>query len=119
MLRNIKDKEVLIIIPAYNERGRIDGLLNQLCQWKIASIAEVLVMNDASTDGTNWIAKEKSVAIVTHVFNLGYGSGLQLGYKYAIRRGYKYVIQLDADGQHDVDNVLRLYEQLTTPDEDG
>ena len=53
MLRNIKDKEVLIIIPAYNERGRIDGLLNQLCQWKIASIADVLVMNDASTDGTN------------------------------------------------------------------
>ena len=119
MIRNVKDKEVLIIIPAYNERGNIEGLLDKLCQWQIASIADILVMNDASTDGTNWIAKEKSVAIVTHVFNLGYGSGLQLGYKYAIRRGYKYVIQLDADGQHDVNNVLNIYQQLTTADENG
>ena len=44
--------------------------------------------------------------MITNVFNLGYGSGLQLGYKYAVRKGYSYVIQMDADGQHDVCNLL-------------
>lgn len=57
--------------------------------------------------------------MVTHVFNLGYGSALQLGYKYAIRRNYKYVIQMDADGQHDVCNIPKLYERLKTADAEG
>ena len=57
--------------------------------------------------------------VVTHVFNLGYGSGLQLGYKYAVRKGYRYVIQMDADGQHDVCNILRIYKELQTEDENG
>ena len=65
------------------------------------------------------MAKQRGYAVVTHVFNLGYGSGLQLGYKYAIRRGYQYVIQMDADGQHDVCNIRKIYERLKEKDEDG
>ena len=76
-------------------------------------------MNDASLDSTNWITKKRNHVVVTHVFNLGYGSGLQLGYKYAVRRKYQYVIQMDADGQHDVCNIAAIYKALTTPDEDG
>ncbi len=114
-----REKEVLIIIPAYNERGNIQRLLRQLRTPEIAEIADVLVMNDASTDGTNWAINKENVTVVTHVFNLGYGSGLQLGYKYAIRRGYKYVIQMDADGQHDPSNVRIIYERLRTADESG
>ena len=59
--------------------------MKQLAQPEIADIVDVLVMNDASSDNTNWLAKEYGCAVVTHVFNLGYGSGLQLGYKYAIQ----------------------------------
>ena len=76
-------------------------------------------MNDASVDITPFIARNRGHNVVTHVFNLGYGSGLQVGYKYAIRRGYEYVIQMDADGQHDASNILKLYSELTTPDENG
>ena len=119
MSEKYNDKEVLIIIPAYNERGNIEKFISQLRSPEITEIADVLVMNDASTDGTNHAIRKKSVAVVTHVFNLGYGSGLQLGYKYAIRRGYKYVIQVDADGQHDPSNIMQIYEQLKTPDESG
>ena len=110
-------KELLIIIPAYNEEESIKKLLVSLEQPEIASIADILVMNDASSDATNWVVKERKHALVTHVFNLGYGSALQLGYKYAIRRKYKYVIQMDADGQHDVCNIPKIYEALTTPNE--
>ncbi len=112
-------KELLIIIPAYNEEKTIPKVLEQLENPEIANLADVLVMNDASSDRTNWEVKQRHHAVVTHVFNLGYGSALQLGYKYAIRYGYRYVIQMDADGQHDVSNVLHLYKELKTPDENG
>ena len=112
-------KELLIIIPAYNEANNITKLLEKLESPEIAEIADVLIMNDASSDDTNWIVKARNHTIVTHVFNLGYGSALQLGYKYAIRRGYEYVIQMDADGQHDVCNIPVIYEKLKTKDENG
>ena len=107
-------KELLIIIPAYNEANNITKLLEKLESPEIAEIADVLIMNDASSDDTNWIVKARNHTIVTHVFNLGYGSAPQLGYKYAIRRGYEYVIQMDADGQHDVCNIPVIYEKLKT-----
>ena len=115
----MRQKEVLLIIPAYNEEKNIEKVMKQLAQPEIADIVDVLVMNDASSDNTNWLAKEYGCAVVTHVFNLGYGSGLQLGYKYAIRRGYSYVIQMDADGQHDVCNIPKIYQRLKEKDDDG
>lgn len=114
-----KKKEVLIIIPAYNEEKTIVNVLKELEKPEIASFADVLIMNDASSDNTSWVSKERNHAVATHVFNLGYGSGLQLGYKYAIRKGYRYVIQMDADGQHDVCNVINLYKELQREDENG
>ena len=114
-----KKKEVLIIIPAYNEEKTITALLEQLEKPEISDLADVLVMNDASSDSTNWITKRRNHAVVTHVFNLGYGSGLQLGYKYEVRKKYRYVIQMDADGQHDVCNIHAIYKELQTPDADG
>lgn len=114
-----RTKDLLIIIPAYNEEKNIEKLLDKLEQPEIRDIADVLIMNDASSDETNWIVKKRGHNIVTHVFNLGYGSALQLGYKFAIRREYRYVIQMDADGQHDVSNVPRIYRELKTKDENG
>ncbi len=118
-MRGKGQKDVLIIIPAYNEEKNITKVLEKLEQPEIRKIADVLVMNDASKDATNWIVKGRNHTLVTHVFNLGYGSALQLGYKYAIRRDYKYVIQMDADGQHDVCNIPAIYEELKRADESG
>ncbi len=112
-------KNCLIIIPAYNEQERIGAVLDALAAPEIASVADVLVMNDASGDNTGRIVRERGVNLVSHVYNLGYGGGLQVGYKYAVRRGYQYVIQMDADGQHDVCNVPALLRALTTPEADG
>lgn len=112
-------KELLIIIPAYNEAKNIGAVLDRLEEEPIRDVADVLILNDASRDGTNRIGKRRGHIVVSHVFNLGYGSGLQAGYKYAVRRDYKYVVQMDADGQHDVCNVMRLYERLKTPDSNG
>lgn len=112
-------KQLLVIIPAYNEEKNIGELLDRLKEPDIASIADVLVMDDASKDKTRQIVLDKQLQVVSHVFNLGYGSGLQVGYKYAISNDYDYVIQMDADGQHDISNVLTIYNKLITPDENG
>lgn len=112
-----RKKELLIIIPAYNEEKNIASLLESLAEPEISSRADVLVVDDASTDATKDIVKRYGFPVMSHVYNLGYGSGLQSGYKYAIRNGYQYVIQMDADGQHDACNVPVLYGALTSGDE--
>ena len=72
-------KEVLIIIPAYNEEKTIPQLLQQLEQAKITDYADVLVMNDASADATSWVTKQqKCTTVVSHVFILGYGRACSL-----------------------------------------
>jgi glycosyltransferase involved in cell wall biosynthesis len=117
---NIRSKKkVLIIIPAYNEEKNIPQVLDALESPEIASIADVLVINDASSDATGRIVQKRGHTVVNHIFNLGYGSALQVGYKYAVRREYDYVIQMDADGQHDACNVHSLFEKLKEPDGAG
>jgi len=113
-------KDVLIIIPAFNEEESIGVLLEAVKKDKeIMDIADILVVNDGSKDETVSVVKMHGVMVLNHVFNLGYGAALQTGYKYAVRKNYKYVIQIDADGQHDKVNILNIYKRLTTPDENG
>lgn len=114
-----QQKDLLIIMPAYNEEKNIGSVLEQLIAPDIAEYADVLVMNDSSKDNTAEVVRSYGVPVVTHVYNLGYGSGLQVGYKYAVKKGYKYVLQMDADGQHDVSNIPVIYKTLTTADENG
>jgi len=113
----MKRKELLIIIPAYNEGSNIRKVLTDLNQF--SDWADILVINDASTDSTNWIVKEMQYPMISQLFNMGYGCALQTGYKYAVRRGYKYVIQMDGDGQHDVCNIPMIYNKLKEADEEG
>lgn len=113
------EKKMLIIIPAYNEEKNIGPVLEQLSKPPISDFADVLVMNDASKDRTAEVVKSYHQQVVTHIYNLGYGNGLQVGYKYAASHGYEYVLQMDADGQHDVSNVMPIYQKLTTPDANG
>ena len=117
-VRKESKKAVLIIIPAYNEEKTLYAS-GKLEQPEITQFADILVVNDASQDETNHVTKKRNHTVITNVFNLGYGSGLQLGYKYAVRKGYSYVIQMDADGQHDVCNLLEIYKELQKEDENG
>lgn len=112
-------KELLIIIPAYNEGKNIPALFEKMKNAGVDDLADVLIMNDASKDNTETICKEAGYLVVNHVYNLGYGCGLQVGYRYATKHGYKYVIQMDADGQHDVSNIFAIYKELTEEDPNG
>ncbi len=111
--------ELLIIIPAYNEEKNIGKVLSELQTIRKSLPFDVLVINDASTDNTEKIAREYNAKVVNLIFNMGYGCGLQTGYKYAIQNGYRYVIQMDADGQHDTCNIKPIYDALMQEDEEG
>ncbi len=112
-------KKLLLMIPAYNEEENIGNVLDQLEREGIPSMADILVIDDASGDATGQIVRERSYGLLTQLFHMGYGSTLQLGYKYAARRGYEYVIQMDADGQHDACNIPVIYGKLRKRGADG
>lgn len=114
-----KRKKVLIIIPAFNEGKNIGPLLEKLERKDISDICDVLVINDASTDDTGQVVRNRGHKVIRNIYNLGYGSGLQAGYRYAKRYDYSFVIQMDGDGQHDPENVLKIYKALTTVDENN
>lgn len=111
-------KELLVILPAYNEEESLPGFLQRLEEAGVGDIADLLVLDDGSTDGTCRVVKEMGYRCVSCA-HLGYVRTLQTGYMYALRAGYRYVIQVDADGQHDPCNVQAIYRALQEPGESG
>ena len=84
----MRKKELLIIIPAYNEGENIQKVLRQIEGLEIdgkgiSALADILVINDASRDSTSWRVKEMQYPMISQPYNMGYGSALQTGYKYA------------------------------------
>lgn len=100
------------MIPAYNEEQNIEVLLSEMYDARINEIGDILVINDGSEDNTEEIVRKFSVTILNQAFNMGYCFALQVGYKYAKKHGYEYVIQIDADGQHDICNIEKIYDCL-------
>lgn len=111
-------KELLVILPAYNEEMNLPAFLQKLEEAGVGDIADLLVLNDGSTDGTCQAANKMGCPCVDCA-HLGYVRTLQTGYMYASRAGYRFVIQVDADGQHDSCNIQALYRALRELGEGG
>lgn len=107
-----KRKDLLIIIPAYNEEKNIRKVFDQLELNEIARTGDILVINDGSSDSTKEVVKERGYSQITNHSRPGYGNALQQGYRYAVRKNYRFVIQMDADGQHDACNIVPIYKKL-------
>lgn len=97
---------VIVIIPAYNEEGRIADVVTGI--HAVTANIDILVINDGSSDATAAAADQAGAIVINHPFNMGYGVAIQTGYKYALRHGYDYLIQIDGDGQHDPAHIPEL-----------
>ena len=105
--------QVLIIIPAYNERDNIIRTIEDIEQ-NIPD-ADYIVINDCSSDDTRMVLQKYHANYLDVPVNLGIGGGVQTGYRYALEHGYGIAIQFDGDGQHDA----RYISDLITPIKNG
>ena len=104
-------KNILVVIPAYNEEA---SLAQVVCDVREAGFEDIAVVNDGSADGTQTVAESLGVILLNHPFNLGVGAAIQTGCKFAEEMGYDFVVQVDGDGQHDPHQIPRLIEAVDT-----
>ena len=102
------DRDTVVFIPAWNEEKSLPAVLAELAAGLPA--ADVLVIDDGSTDGTAALARELGATVVSFGENRGLRAGIAAGYQEAHDRGFAYCGRVDADGQHPVDELARLLE---------
>jgi glycosyltransferase involved in cell wall biosynthesis len=102
--------ELLILIPAFNEAGRVGAVVADVRHTLPG--ADVLVIDDGSEDATSAEAAKAGALVLSLPANCGYGTALQTGYKYAVRHGYELVGQIDADGQHQAEFLSSMLAML-------
>jgi glycosyltransferase involved in cell wall biosynthesis len=100
----------LVFIPAWNEEATVGDVIAGLRE-RLPE-ADVLVIDDGSTDATTSRARAAGAEVATLPFNQGLGAALQTGYLYALRGGYELCAHLDADGQHPPEEVGRLLDEV-------
>lgn len=98
------------MIPAFNEAERVGAVVAGVR--KSLPEADVLVVDDGSSDSTSLMARRAGATPLRLPMNLGYGAALQTGYKWAVRSGYTLVGQMDADGQHSPAHLPAMFETL-------
>jgi glycosyltransferase involved in cell wall biosynthesis len=96
-----------IIIPAKNEAAAIDDVIGGIVSRYPE--AEVIVVDDGSTDRTATIAEESGAKVIRHPHSLGNGAAVKTGARHA---GGDILVYLDGDGQHDPADIPRLVEKL-------
>jgi len=106
--------KTLIIVPAYNEAGVIATTLKDLRKTlrEDEIQADILVVDDGSTDQTGSIALPHTTYLLTHGRNCGLGAALATGIEYAKRQRYDYCVTFDSDGQHDASDIPKALSKL-------
>jgi glycosyltransferase involved in cell wall biosynthesis len=99
--------EISIILPAKNEAQSLDVLLPKLRQ--SFADAEILVVNDGSTDNSVEICDRYQVKHISHVYSMGNGAAIKTGARNA---SGDILVFMDADGQHNPGDINRLIEKL-------
>jgi polyprenyl-phospho-N-acetylgalactosaminyl synthase len=100
--------DVWVVVPAFNEGqivGRVVAELRAACR-------NVVVVDDGSDDETGPASLAAGAVVVRHPLNLGQGAAIQTGVEYVLLRGASYVATFDADGQHDVRDLVAMVDTL-------
>ena len=108
---------VLIVVPALNEESGLPPLLSELraVAERDGFSAEIVVIDDASTDRTAEVAREHGARVVRLCRNLGIGGAVQTGLRLALREGFDCAVQMDGDGQHPPSELRKLVAAMQAP----
>jgi glycosyltransferase involved in cell wall biosynthesis len=105
---------ILALVPAYQEGPRVGAVV-------VAARRQlpVLVVDDGSTDDSALNAEAAGARVIRQVPNQGKGAALRAGFQHALDEGYDAVLTLDADGQHDPDEIPRFLAAFDAPGASG
>lgn len=95
--------DFVVLVPAYNEARFIRDVVARALHY-----APVVVIDDGSTDETGAAAALAGAKVIAHAVNRGKGKALSTGFAYAVQRRVVAAITLDADGQHDPDEIPKF-----------
>ena len=98
---------ISVVLPAKNESGAIGQTIAQIQQLQLAH--EIIVVNDGSTDNTKQVAEAAGAKVVTHPYSKGNGAAIKTGARSATG---DVIIFMDADGQHDPQDIPHLLEKI-------
>ena len=98
---------VIVIIPAYNEEATVQKVVAHTIQY-----ADVLVVDDCSSDNTAVLAGNAGATVLRNSSNLGYERTLNIGFETALKNGFEYLITMDADGEHNPELLTLFIDML-------
>jgi glycosyltransferase involved in cell wall biosynthesis len=100
--------DVCVVVPVYNEEPTVGRTIADLRE----AFPHVVCVDDGSTDGSAAIALAAGATVLRHAVNQGQGAALQTGFDYALRHTEaRWVVTFDADGQHLVEDAVRMVER--------
>lgn len=102
----IENPKIWIVIPVYNQPERLLSTVE-----KAQKYGTVVVVDDCSLVPVD-LAQLKNVFLLRHIINRGQGAALQTGTDFAVEKGADIVVHLDADGQHNPDEIPKMIEPL-------
>lgn len=119
MTINISDedkRDTYVIIPAYNEETRVRPVIEGIAEKGF----KMVIVNDGSTDNTLEVLKDsqrkypKNIFIYSHIINRGVGLAMQTGFEAVLKYNPRFIVNIDADGQHSVDDLEKVIEPLVS-----
>jgi glycosyltransferase involved in cell wall biosynthesis len=103
----VPSQQVSVILPAKNEAGSIGKLIEEISQ--LLPAAQILVVNDGSTDATAELASNAGATVISHPYSKGNGAAIKTGARAATG---EVLVFMDADGQHSPRDIEHLLDAI-------
>lgn len=113
-MEDIRDRDVFVVIPAYNEGTALTQTVDELLPYGF----QLVVVDDGSSVPAIAHLNDRPVHYLRHTTNLGQGAALQTGMEYALSQSAKAVVHFDADGQHSPSKIRDLLEPIRQGESD-